>query len=333
MKLAWFHFVIIAVLAHAFAVAQPPTSGSSNTLAYEDGSIASGRYTNECFGFSLVVPDGWQFNTQLVGADGKAKHTTRQLVLLMLDQHKEGSFGNRIVLTSPDAKDTLPTAEEYVSNFVHGEVDVDREHRELVRDAYAVDYGGKHFFRADYKQSTNGRVLYLASVYTKFRGYYIGETVIADSPEGLEQSANSLQHISFREDEPNSKCVMRGDDSPNSTGTIGGVIGSVAQPPTSGQPSRVRVSQRVSVGLLIKKISPHYPEDARQARIQGTVVLQAVIDANGDVKEVALVSGHPLLAPAALEAVKHWKYKPYLLNGQPVEVETQIVVAFQLSGR
>jgi protein TonB len=79
-------------------------------------------------------------------------------------------------------------------------------------------------------------------------------------------------------------------------------------------------------------MQPHYPEDARQARIQGMVVLTARIDANGDVEDLTLVSGHPLLAPAALEAVKHWKYKPYLLNGQPVMVETQVTVAFQLSG-
>ena len=61
------------------------------------------------------------------------------------------------------------------------------------------------------------------------------------------------------------------------------------------------------------------------------VVLKALIDTNGDVKEFSLVSGHPLLAPAALEAVKQWKYQPYLLNSQPVKVETQITVNFQLS--
>jgi protein TonB len=170
----------------------------------------------------------------------------------------------------------------------------------------------------------------VASVYTKFRGRYIGETLIAESPEGLELSANSLQHISFREDGPNDKCVMSGNDNPNSTAAIAGAVGSVAQPSTAGQPSRVRVSQGVSQGLLIKKVAPHYPDDARQARIQGTVVLNAVIGKNGDVEELTLVSGHPMLAPAAIAAVKQWKYKPYLLQGEPVKVETQIVVNFSL---
>lgn len=98
-------------------------------------------------------------------------------------------------------------------------------------------------------------------------------------------------------------------------------------------PERVRVTQGVSTGLLINKVSPSYPQLARQARIQGTVVLQALIDKNGDVRDLSLVSGHPMLAPAAIEAVKQWKYKPYLLEGQPVAVETQIVVNFQLLER
>jgi len=331
MKLSGFLVVVCAVLAHSLALAQSVGAGSSNSLTFENGTIANGTYSNECFGFSFSIPDGWLINTQLVGTDAKAKHAPGQLVLLMLDQHKEGSFGNRIALTSPDAKDALPTAEEYVSNFVHHQVDVDRERRELIRDTYAVEYGGKRFFRADYKQTISGRMLYLASVYTKVGKYYIGETLISESPEGLEQSANSLQQISFRGSEPNAQCVMKGDDGSNSMGVTGGVIGSVGQSSTPGQPSRVRVSQGLSAGLLIKKVTPRYPDDARQAHIQGQVVLNAVIGKNGDIEELTLASGHPLPAPAAIEAVKKWKYKPYLLQGQPVEVETQVVVNFSLS--
>lgn len=97
-------------------------------------------------------------------------------------------------------------------------------------------------------------------------------------------------------------------------------------------PQRVRVSQKVAQGLLINPVPPQYPEDARAIRIQGTVVLKGLIGKDGKIKELTTVSGHPLLAPAALKAVKQWKYKPYLLNGQPVEVETQISITFQLSG-
>lgn len=116
-------------------------------------------------------------------------------------------------------------------------------------------------------------------------------------------------------------------------GVIGGIISStpVAVPKVAA-PQRVRVSQGVSQGLLIRKVQPNYPPLARQARIQGNVVLTAEISKDGSIENLRLVSGHPMLAPAAIEAVKQWKYKPYFLNGEPVEVETQVTVIFSLSG-
>ena len=115
-------------------------------------------------------------------------------------------------------------------------------------------------------------------------------------------------------------------------GVIGGIISStpMAVPKVSVQ--RVRVSQGVSQGLLIKKVQPSYPPLARQARIQGTVTLQAEISKDGTIENLRLMSGHPMLAPAAIEAVKQWRYKPYLLNGEPVAVETTVMVNFTLSG-
>jgi protein TonB len=116
-------------------------------------------------------------------------------------------------------------------------------------------------------------------------------------------------------------------------GVIGGIISSTpVAVPKVATPQRVRVSQGVSQGLLIKKIQPSYPPLARQARIQGQVLLQAEISKDGSIQNLRLISGHPMLAPAAIEAVKQWRYKPYYLNGEPVEVETQITVIFSLSG-
>ncbi|MBZ5681242.1 MAG: energy transducer TonB [Acidobacteriia bacterium] len=116
-------------------------------------------------------------------------------------------------------------------------------------------------------------------------------------------------------------------------GVIGGIISSTpVAVPKVATPQRVRVSQGVSTGLLIRKVNPNYPPLARQARIQGTVVLQAEISKSGDIQNLRLISGHPMLAPSAIEAVKQWKYKPYLLNGEPVEVETTVQVNFTLSG-
>ena len=120
-------------------------------------------------------------------------------------------------------------------------------------------------------------------------------------------------------------------------GSMGGVIGGIISStpvavPKVATPQRVRVSQGVSSGLLIKKVQPNYPPLARQARIQGDVVLQAEISKDGTIQNLQLVSGHPMLAPAAIEAVRQWRYRPYLLNGEPVAVETQVLVKFSLSG-
>ncbi len=115
-------------------------------------------------------------------------------------------------------------------------------------------------------------------------------------------------------------------------GVIGGIVSSTANIPRQVIPQRVRVSTGVATGLLIRKVTPNYPQLAKQARIQGTVVLQAEISKDGTIQNLQLISGHPMLAPAAIEAVKQWRYKPYLLNGEPVAVETQVVVNFSLSG-
>ena len=96
-------------------------------------------------------------------------------------------------------------------------------------------------------------------------------------------------------------------------------------------PQRVEVEKRVSHGFLLTRVDPVYPPMARQARIQGTVLLRAVINKEGSIEELTLVSGHPLLVQAAIDAVKQWKYKPYLLNSEPVEVGTEIQVNFTLS--
>jgi protein TonB len=120
-------------------------------------------------------------------------------------------------------------------------------------------------------------------------------------------------------------------------GSMGGVMGSILSStptvaPKIATPQRVRVSSGVVSGLLVRKVNPVYPPLARQARIQGTVVLQAQISKDGNIENLQLISGHPMLAPAAIEAVKQWKYRPYLLNGEPVEVETQVQVNFTLAG-
>ena len=123
-------------------------------------------------------------------------------------------------------------------------------------------------------------------------------------------------------------------------GQLGGVIGGIVNATSNMAavpkfvpvvPQRVRISQGVTKGLLIHRVEPPYPPLAKAARVQGEVVLSAIIDVNGQITNLQLVSGHPMLVPSDIAAVREWRYKPYLLNGTPVEVETTITVIFSLT--
>jgi len=99
---------------------------------------------------------------------------------------------------------------------------------------------------------------------------------------------------------------------------------------------RVHVASNVAETMILKKVSPKPPSPSSThyegiARVQGTVILHVNIGETGDVQTADLVSRHPMLAPAAIKAVKQWKYKPYLLNGKPVEFDTNVRVDFRFS--
>ena len=105
----------------------------------------------------------------------------------------------------------------------------------------------------------------------------------------------------------------------------------VAPPPPSAPAHPLRVS-RLGEGSLILRIQPAYPALARQARIQGTVVLRAIVSKDGAIENLTVISGHAMLVAAAIDAVRQWRYRPYLLGNDPVEVETEITVNFTLAG-
>jgi protein TonB len=127
---------------------------------------------------------------------------------------------------------------------------------------------------------------------------------------------------------------------PSGTGPIGAlnpVIGSIGIAPTIAPPvpKPTAPPPHVSVmmeGNLIHKVQPVYPPTARSARVQGAVVLRAIISKSGTIENLQVASGHPWLVKAAMDAVRQWPYRPYILNREPVEVETRVTVNFILSG-
>jgi len=101
-------------------------------------------------------------------------------------------------------------------------------------------------------------------------------------------------------------------------------------PGAAPMPGRITISPRVAQGLIVSKTQPVYPIDAKKAGVSGAVVLTAVIGMDGLIKDLQVVSGPEMLQQAALDAVNSWRYRPYLLNGQPVEVHTNFNVIFTL---
>src|SRR5579859_6884754 len=115
-------------------------------------------------------------------------------------------------------------------------------------------------------------------------------------------------------------------------GVIGGVIGGMgAPPPPKPTQTRIRQGGNVTAAMLVNRVQPVYPPLARQTRISGTVRLHAIIGKDGSVQQLEVIQGHPLLVQAALDAVRQWRYRPTLLNGEPVEVDTTIDVIFSLN--
>ena len=172
----------------------------------------------------------------------------------------------------------------------------------------------------------------------------------AEAPKVIKPVARLIQQGKLMQPRaiPKEVAVFKEADLPpeapvNAGGVLGGVdqglLGGLgagpaiaAPPPPPKQTQRIKLGGQVVAAKLLAQPQPVYPPLARQARIQGNVVLHAIIDKDGRVGELQVISGHPLLVQSALEAVKNWRYQPTQLNGEPVEVDTTITVSFVLGG-
>jgi len=123
--------------------------------------------------------------------------------------------------------------------------------------------------------------------------------------------------------------IMRGQIASTTLQQTASTSSSTASGETTQDP--VKLEGGMKPGTIVRKVQPSYPEEARRARIGGTVVLHAIIAKDGTIKNLSIVSGPELLQEAAAEAVKQWVYEPYLVNGQPSEVDTLIRVNFSLN--
>ena len=133
--------------------------------------------------------------------------------------------------------------------------------------------------------------------------------------------------------DPSAIGISHGIGDPSGRGTVlNSILGSgqvlPPPPPVVHHPPVSRMME----GNLVLRVQPNYPAIARQARVQGEVVLRAMISREGTIENLQVLSGHPMLVRSAVDAVRQWRYRPYVLNGEPIEVETEVKVNFVLSG-
>ena len=144
---------------------------------------------------------------------------------------------------------------------------------------------------------------------------------------------HNITMVSEKEAPPSSFGVAGMDGMGGSGGVMGSLFGSGDAPKVkAAAPKKINISAGVSTGLLIQKTQPVYPPIAKAARVSGTVVLQATISKTGTIENLKVISGPAMLQQAALDAVRSWRYRPYLLNNEPVEVDTTVNVIFTLGG-
>lgn len=180
---------------------------------------------------------------------------------------------------------------------------------------------GREYFRVNFAHGVGGR--HQCIICTTANNHLLVWTATASNEKGLDAVLATLDSITTM---PQRSAAETGQTpSPKAK-----ELETTVSKPVVARPDRVRVSGGVTAGLLIKKVNPTYPADARSARIQGTVVLKVQINKTGDITYLELIEGPIELAGSAVAAVRQWKYRPYLLMGEPVTVETQIQVNYEL---
>ena len=283
------------------------------------GQFHENAYSNDYFGIYYPLSRDWVRETQLtrgkLDSDGKDAGTYVLLAAVHIPQDtdplKADSSFTVLALggTHAPAPDECKGYLGLVADDLHS-----RKEGQQKGDVTQFTIAGHDFYREDfeYRHGPDHGALLCAAV----KDYLLQWSIRGWSKQAIETAVSTLNAMTPTL--PTSAPNPPPQDAPKE--------------PSKGS-QRVRVNQGVSQGLLIKKVNPIYPADARYAGIQGTVRLSAVINKNGDVIDLEVLDGPIELVVSAVNAVRKWKYRPYLLMGDPVEVQTEVQVNYILSGR
>jgi len=308
MKLFWAClFIQVAVLALSQTV-HKPAEGVQSHLSIAD------------FGLVYPLSNDWVRATQMIRKRAGSADSPQNVDLLLAAVYVPKSnlsatspFFSLLAYRQP-ATDCKKNLEALIA---HSQGKKDRPEGSVVEFSAA----GRDYFRVNMAHEIGGRRQCM--ICTTANGHLLVWNAGAPSEKGLDAIVDTLNSIGPLPQ-------RSAGESPQSIGPKDGAAEGAPSKPDAAQLERVKVLSGVTSGLLIKRVNPIYPADARAAYIQGTVVLQAEISKTGDITDLELVDGPIELAGSAVAAVRQWKYKPYLLMGQPVAVSTQIQVNYQL---
>jgi len=308
MKVFWACLLIpVAVLALSQTVPKPAEE------AHPHLSIAD-------FGLVYPLSNDWVRATQMIRKRVESADSPQNVDVLLAEVYVPKSnlsatspFFSLLAYRQP-ATDCKKNLEAMIA---HSQDKKDRPEGSVVEFSAA----GRDYFRVNMAHGIGGR--HQCMICTTANGHLLVWKAGAPNEKGLDAIVDTLNSITPL---PQRSAA----ESAQSTGPKDGAAEGAPSKPDAAQPERVKVLSGVTSGLLIKRVNPIYPADARAAYIQGTVLLQAEISKTGDITDLELVDGPIELAGSAVAAVRQWKYKPYLLMGQPVAVSTQIQVNYQL---
>ncbi len=277
------------------------------------GNFRDDAYTNDFFDIHYPLSRDWVRQTDLMrtklASEGNNKSSYVLLAEVYIPHDSDPSRADSSFLVLAIHR----SGPEDCKHYLEASATAVQSRKEAKQKGDITEFtvAGHDFFRVDfeYRQGIDHRTFLCTSI----KDYFLQWNIIGWSKQAIENAVATLSTMT-----------------PATPGKV-----AEPQPPASidgkSVTTKVKVQAGISSGLLVKKVAPVYPGQARHDRIQGTVTLQAVISKTGDITDLEALSGPMELVPSAVNAVRQWKYRPYLLNGEPVFVETQIQVNYMLS--
>lgn len=297
-----------------FRINAPPKAVAPPLGLFKDDA-----YSNDYFSIYYPLSRDWVRETTLMraklSAEGKIQAGYLLLAAVHIPQDAEPLRAESSFVVLALQRSGTPARDD-CKKYLEGIADELRDRKEGEKKGEVTQFSvaGHEFYRADFEYRHG--IDHGATLCTGVKEYLLEWNIAGWSKHAIETAVETLKAITAA----------------RPSAPVAPATATPASSPSKAAIKQVLVAQGVTMGLLVKKVQPVYPPEARNAHIQGTVRLRAVINKNGDVVDLEVEGGPVELVVSAVNAVRKWKYRPYLLAGEPVEVQTEIQVNYVLSG-